>query len=189
MLKKTILLALSVAALSALAAPAVGQAAELKENGVKLAKGALVTATSTNLETTVSGGAKLFCQKVTIHGEVTNVGGPGKKVEISNNSTTTEKCEITGFGAVLITKPTVGAITFTGGTGSATATFIADIPQECHLSGTVGFTYVNGSSTFSLPGSVLKGPVPLPEGCPKEGTIAGSFTLETSNGTAVVIEG
>lgn len=185
-IKKMMLLALSVGALVAFAVPAVAQAAELKENGVKLGLHSLVTATSTNLETTTAGGA-LFCAKTTIHGEITNAGGPGKEVRITPSSTTVESCEITGVGPVAVTNPSVGVIGFAGGTGSAaSATFIADIPQECHFAGAVGFTYVNGSSTFSVPGSVLAG---TGSGCPPEGTIAGSFSLETSNGTPVTVSG
>ena len=187
MLKKTMLLAVAASALVAFAAPAIAQATSLTDPpGTKLVKGALVTATSTNLETTVTGGGALFCEKVTIHGEVTNAGGAGKSVTITPSSTTTENCQITGVGPVAITKPTVGVITLGGsGTGSASATFIADIPQECHFAGNIAFSWVSGTDTLSIPGSSLLG---TGVNCPPEGTISGSFTLETSNGTSVLID-
>lgn len=186
-IKKTMLLAVSAAALVAFAVPAVAQATSLTDPpGTALKKGALVTATSTNLETTTPEGAALFCKKVTIHGEVTNAGGPGKSVTILPSATTTENCEITGVGPVLITEPSVGLITLGGaGSGSAAATFIADIPQSCHFAGTVAFSWTSGTDTLTVPGSRLTG---TGSECPSEGTIAGSFTLETSNGTPVLID-
>jgi hypothetical protein len=188
MIKKIMVLAVSVAALIAFAAPAVAQAAELKEGKTKLAINSEVTATSFNLETATATGT-LFCEKVTIHGTLIE---NGPNVVIAPNATTTENCRVTENGAaVTITNPLVGTITLEGKKteGSATATFEADIPAAglsgCHLSGSVAFTYVSGSDVFSIPGSGLTGMGP--EGCPTAGSISGAFTLETANGTAVTI--
>jgi hypothetical protein len=190
MLKKMMLLAVAAGALVAFAAPTVAQATELKEGKTKLAVGAKVTATSTNLVTTTAAG-KLACALVTIHGNVTE-NGPSAVIEPT--STTTSECHLITASngvthAVTITDPTVGTIKLTGGgASSATATFIADIPTlgvECHFAGTVAFTYVSKSDTFSIPGSILTGSGAT---CPvSEGTIEGSFTLETSTGTPVEI--
>jgi hypothetical protein len=186
MIRKMMLLAVSVGALVALAAPAVAQATELKEGNKKLAVGSEVTATSTNLKTTTSQGT-LACELVTLHATVAQ-NGPGNVI-IEPVVTTTAECHILtpATHAATITEPTVGTITIGGGVGSASATFIADIPDfelECHFSGAVGFTYVAGTGVLSVPGSPLAG---SGTNCPAAGTIEGSFTLETANGSPVTI--
>jgi hypothetical protein len=190
MIKKMMLLAMAVGALVALAAPAA-QAIELKEGGKALKTGVEVTATSTNLVTTTASGT-LSCELVTIHGTLAK---NGPAVEIKPTTTTTKNCSINagekGVHSATITSPAVGTISVVNqGVGSASAvTFLADIPDfalECHFSGTAGFTYVSGSSTLTVAAasSVLTG---SGTNCPTSGTLEGSFSLETSNGTAVTI--
>lgn len=73
MLKKLIMLAVSVGALAALVVPASAGAAVLTaEEGVPLGKGAEITVTGPTLKTTTSLGT-IECEEVNLFGELTNV--------------------------------------------------------------------------------------------------------------------
>lgn len=173
MLRKTMLLALSVGALIAFAAPTVASA-QLKENGVDLAVGAEVTATSTNLETLATGlGVNLTCEIVTLHLKVER-NNPGD-MELSDVATTIEGCTSP------ITNPTAGTVTLGGGVGIAhDATFIA--AGVCHFEGDIPFSYNKaGGTTLTVTGTEQ-----FDGNCGK-GDMKGDFHLETSDGTPVTI--
>jgi hypothetical protein len=186
MLKKMMLLAISVGALVAFAAPAVAQAQELYELEGKvhkpLAVGVEVTATSTNLITHTPLGT-LECTKVTIHGIVAK--NETNTAHISNNSITVEGCNTT------ITDPTVGTITILANkTGLAhSATFEADLSPTltCHYAGNIPFTYAHDTDVLTVDSTTeqFTGSPANPCG---NGRMTGSFTLETSNGVAVFME-
>jgi hypothetical protein len=90
---------------------------------------------------------------------------------------------------VEITKITVSSIALAG-TGSMTFSYTYDIPalavSDCTLEGTVPVTWTAGTDAFHIAGS-LKGHGGSAS-CPTSGTLAGDFTTETANGTAVVID-
>jgi opacity protein-like surface antigen len=176
MFKKTMLLALSAGAIIAFAAPAMAQADELVESGgtVHLAKGAEVTATSTNLATVVPGVGTLTCSKVTVHGTLKKVTAP---ITIGQTTTEVEGCNVP------VTNPEVAEIVIEGGSGEGSGvSFTADLSPSCMLGGTVAFTYTTNSDVLSIAGSILTGT------CGGgQGTISGSFTLETANGTAIEV--
>lgn len=173
MLKKMMLLALSVAALVAFAAPAMAQADELVDSEGPLPIGAEVTATSTNLVTKSALG-ELKCTFVTIHAEVAE---NGPSIHLNDLATTTAGCN------VAITNPTAGTITLEGGTGLATgATFVA--AGACDFAGNIPFSYATGTSSLTVTGTnQLSAPSPC-----GTATMSGSFNLETSGGEAVTIE-
>jgi hypothetical protein len=188
MLKKMTLLAISVGALVAVAAPAMAQAQQLYElNGkqhVALVgssdptKAPKITATSTNLVTTTPLGS-LTCTKVTIHGLVTK--NTANEVEISNNVVTVEGCNHE------ITPATVGSITIVKSETLGVAhdaTFVVD--HGCHFTGDIPFDYAHDTDVLTVTGSnQLTGTPSSPCGT---GSMTGSFTLETSDGTTVFME-
>ncbi len=171
-IKKMLLLASMAMAAVAFAAPAAAQAnALLTDEGSALEVGAEVTATSTNL-VTVSGVGTLECELVTIHGEVVE---NGPEVEIEDVATTTENCNST------ITNPTAGTITLNSGTGVAdNATFVAG--GVCDFAGNIPFSYTSGTDVLTVTGANQ-----LSSAC-GPGSMSGSFTLETADGTAVIID-
>jgi hypothetical protein len=177
MFKKTMLLALSAGAIIAFAAPAMAQADELVESGgtVHLAKGAEITATSTNLATVLTPGpVTLTCTKVTVHGKLIKTTNP---ITIGQTTTEVEGCNAT------ITNPQVAEIVLEGGIGEASGvSFTVDPPGgfPCTLGGMVELTYATNNDILSIPGSTLTGTCGA-------GDISGNFTLETANGTAIEI--
>lgn len=203
MLKKMMLLALSVGALLAFAAPAAQANVALLENGAALEEGEGVTLTSENLVTTVGAGRTLQCKKVTFHFEVVT-NGPEHVVlgkvggGTGNNEGTTEGCTATiaGLGTfpAVITDPTVpNEVTInTTGTGTFTAQFTSDVAalglNNCTLEGNVHVQGTDNTDILHVGPSKLTRTAGSPENCSPEGSIAGSFTAETSNGTPVVID-
>lgn len=201
MLKKMMLLAISVGVLVAFAAPAVAQANVylyeiIEEEEVALANNAGVTATSTNLVTTLEGGGQLQCELVTLHLEV-QTNGLNHVVLKQLGVATTTNCNLnTGtLFAATITDGTLGAgigqehkITInTWGTGTTGAHFKADVPAlglECNLDGPVHVQGTNGTDILHVGPSALMG-TPAPP-C-HNGTIEGTFTMETSDGTPVYL--
>lgn len=185
MIKKTMLLATAIGVLVALAIPAAASAQLLTSPaGTAIKVGTNITATSTNLVTTTALG-KLTCAKVTIHANVT--ANKGSTSAVSSTSVTTESCDL--LTASLVSHPatiTSASASFhieKKGVGTTTATFIADIPAvpaTCHESGTPGITYTAGTDVINVKGA-LSGPCGAAE-------IHGSFTLETSNGSQVIID-
>jgi len=172
MIKKLAMLAMAIGALVAFAAPAIAQADELTEEGVPLEVGAEVTLTSTNLVTTSPLGT-LTCKKVTIHGEVTE-NGP-TTVKGREISTTVEGCNHT------ITDPTAGTLSLSGGTGSTSGTkFVVD--GLCTFTGSIPFKYSAPTDE-----AIITGEKQLTSAC-GPGTMTGTFTIETSDGTPVDIE-
>lgn len=187
MIKKTMLLAISVGALVAFAAPTAASAQQLLENGTPLAKGAEFTATSTNLVTTTAAGT-LECVNVTIHAEVKN--NKATTSEAVSKSVTTTNCVTTTPESVptTITAASANFHLEPSGVGTAGATFIADIGPslQCHFASTtpaLGITYTTNTDSVHVEGTLVGTGV----GCPSSGTIHGDFTLETSNGTAITI--
>jgi hypothetical protein len=185
MLKKMMLLAISVFALVAFAAPAVAQAQKLYETGaggahVDLAVGAKVTATSTNLKTqiTTPGVPPLECALVTIHGEVTE--NKATKSRIENNTVTTEACNtpITGAAA--------GRITFQG-TGEGTVANTAFTAIGCTFAGNLRVSYVTNSDTVTVTPTPVTIDQLFSAGCNDHAFMTGSFTLETEDGTPIDI--
>jgi hypothetical protein len=175
MIKKLMLLAMALSAMVAFAAPAVAQADELYEESGPLSLGAEITLTSTNLKTVTPLGT-LECEKVTIHGEVTQNGPTtitGKEL-----STALANCNKT------ITDPTAGTVSLSGGTGSTTGTkFIAE--GFCTYTGSIPFSYETDSDVVTVTGKEqLTGSPSFPCG---KGTMSGSFTIETKDGTPVYI--
>ena len=195
MLKKMMLLALSVGALVAFMAPAAQANVQLTDEGEPLASGADVTATSSNLITTLAGGGQLECEKVTLH---LTVGTNGLNHVTLNQDgfATTTNCNINvgiKFKAV-ITGGELGhaegtEVTFdTWGTATTTAHFGADIAAlglACTDTGLVDVLATNGTDIIDVKPSVLTGSGS--EGC-GNGTIHGEFTLETEDGTPVFVD-
>jgi hypothetical protein len=176
MIKKLAMLAMAVSALVAFAAPAMAQADQLYEKGplgehIALKVGAEITLTSTNLKTESPLGT-LTCTKVTIHGEVTE-NGP-TTIKGKEKSTTVEGCNHT------ITDPTAGTVSLGGGTGSTSGTkFVVD--GLCTFTGSIPFKYETNTDVVTVTGTKQ-----LSSPC-GSGTMTGTFTLETKDGTTVFI--
>lgn len=196
MLKKMMLLALSAAALVAFAIPAAASATvTLTENEEPLPVPSDVTATSTNLVTTTAGGT-LECEKVTLHLRLLANGIDHVVLQQLGEATTTN-CKLNIVVAkldALITDGTLGVgenseITIdTQGTGVTTAHFGADVPEagaNCSQDGTVHVTATNGTDILDVGPSELTASGGT--AC-KNGTIEGTFTLETSDGTPIDID-
>lgn len=201
MFKKMTLLAMAVGALVAFAAPAVAQAnvylyeINAAEEEVVLGNNAGVTATSTDLVTTLEGGGQLECELVTLHLQV-QTNGQNHVVLKQLGEATTTNCKL-NVGTLLsatITDGTLGTgigqehkITInTWGTGTTGGHFKADIPAaglECELDGSVHVLGTNGTDILHVGPSALTA---TGTGC-HNGTIEGSFTTETSNGTPVYL--
>jgi hypothetical protein len=198
MLKKMMLLAMSVGALVAFAAPAVAQAnVQLTDNnGQRLAsnQGVGITATSTNLVTTLEGGGQLECEHVTLHLELLTNGLNHVTLKQLGEATTTN-CNL-NVGALFTAEITDGTLGFgegneitidTWGEGTTNALFGADVPElgiNCTQEGSVDVLATDGTDVLDVEPSLLTG-----TGC-GNGTIHGEFTLETSgtNGAPVFID-
>ena len=151
-----------------------------------------ITATSTDLKTTTASGT-MECEKVTLHLLVTE--NTDTHVVVSQEGeATTENCqtvEVPFFGTVptVITDGTVEETTFdTWGTAEAPSSFTADLEGlgECELGGNVHMQATNGTDIIDVGPSTLTGPGGFP--CPSEGTMHGTFTMETPDGTAVIAD-
>lgn len=171
MIKKMMLLAMAVGALLAFAGPAMAQADVLSDSEGDLPIGAEVTATSTDLVTEVPGLPTLECALVTIHGDVV---ANGPVIEIEETETTVNGCNLP------ITNPASGDITIGGGVGIASeSTFVA--AGICHFTGNIPFSYETNSDTLTITGEEQ-----LTSAC-GNGTMSGSFTLETENEDPIFI--
>lgn len=182
MIKKMMLLAVSVAALAAFALPAAASADTLKEGGTALKPGTLFTATSANL-TTVTGVGTLECEKVALHLEL--VSNTPATIEGVGPATTTG-CKTNTGRFVTVTDGTVGEFTMAGGSGVANAFFASDIYldsseatllAQCSFAGEVEVTNVGGGA-IEVAGPELGGPC-------GNGSMSGEFSLETSGGAAL----
>jgi len=194
--KRLPLLAMAMT-VAAFAAPAVAQGTTLQSPpGTVLKAGAKVLASSTNMQSR-NAGYETRCN-VTIEGEVSTFGGPGKVAKITpyaapkgmvwSGCSAGEK-----EGSVTITEATAGVISLGGG-APGTGGFSAEFRESdgayylnCHMAGSFGFTYASGGSSFEIPGSIFK-PSPNQANCPlPEQTWSGGFTLKTSTGNPVTI--
>lgn len=189
--KKIMLLAGMALALVAFAAPAVAQAkVTLTENGNALKPGDLVTATSTNLQTTTALGLTLTCQKVTLHYEV-EVNGLDHVVlqPTTAHNATAETCHVITPGGITdevhISNAGTEELTInTWGTGEAASTFTSLITgvATCTFSGAV-HVQATGGGGLNVGPSALTGPC-------GGGTIHGDFTMETpdANKTPITLD-
>jgi hypothetical protein len=181
MLKKMMLLALSVGALLAFAAP-VAQGQELYEldgeEHVSLGVGAKVTATSTNLVTTLTAtGSEVQCAHVTIHGEVTENGATGSK--IGNNTISHKECN------TAVSNPSVGGITISPNTTGVAHSWTR-LSGPCDFTGNIPFIYATNSDTLTVTTDPVTNDQLFSPICGHAKT-TGSFTLETNDGTPVFI--
>jgi hypothetical protein len=173
MLKKMMLLALSVGALVAFAAPAAAQADELYEEiEGPLEFGAEVTARSINtIIVATQLGVTVECSEVIFHLRVQE---NGPEIELSPTAE-----PVTTFGcSTAITNATPGTVTLSEGQGTATgATFL--IAGVCDYSGSIAFNYQTESDQL-IAFSTLFGNCGF-------GHLDGVFTLETRTGTPIYI--
>jgi hypothetical protein len=198
MVKKLMMLVMAVGALVAFAAPAMAQAETvLTQEETPLAAGSHVTATSiNNLVTTLEGGPVLACGEVMLTLEV-KANAPEPVLKQLGEAVTVGCGLFVGapepFPAT-ITDGTLGVgegseIKFNGTGGAVTtAHFGADVPElglVCTLDGAVTTQATNGTSTLDVAPSLLAG-AGTP-GC-SNGTLEGSFQLETENGTPIEID-
>lgn len=209
-IKRMLLLASMALAATAFAVPAMAQAdvTLTDPENQPLANGAKVTATSENLVTTTGSGT-LECSLVTLHLEVKT--NNNKHVVIEQlGEATTEGCVLNageaGTFPTTITDGTLGVgggekrLTIdTWGTGETNATFVSHsylegFPHEeafqiatCHFTGPVHVLATDGTDIIHVNGELAK--TPGEESCPSEtGNLHGEFTLETPNGTTVIID-
>lgn len=188
MVKKTTMLALTICALLT-AAPATVSATELIEGGNPLEVGSIVRLTSTNVEVTTAVGA-LHCELIA---EVAEVEENGPAVGLDALFVEIEGCGLTSPPvAVKITDLSFGFFEFEEGVGLSESIYKVDIPAaglvDCHLKGLAHYTYEPGSNVVSVAGSELTPGIKVPPGCPQQGIIHGSYSLETVNGAAVQLE-
>jgi hypothetical protein len=179
MIKKMMLLALSVGALVAFAAPAIASA----NTGQLTGAGETLVGTSTNTKTVTAAGT-LVCSHVELEGEVQENGASGSM--LGNGVGFTEGCEVEqNHAPVTITDPTVTTLTLNSSGGSATLTFISDIAGVlvCHFSGTVPVTWTAPSNTIHIAGTLTG----TGAGCPTAGSISGDFAL-SSGGEEVIVD-
>jgi hypothetical protein len=186
MIKKTLMLITSAAALMSFGIPSIAQADTLTENGQSLAAGAKITATGTLH--IVSGSGTIKCN-ATLHLELIS-NRPATIQQLG--AATTSGCKANGILPVTITDGTVGHFTIEEGTGLTSATFAShvyadaahiNLLQTCDYAnvGTMDITATDGTDVIHVAGKVTA------TAC-TEGTMTGSFTLETSGGTPIVID-
>lgn len=181
MLKKMMLLALSIGALIAFAVPAAASAARLTDANGLVPVETTITATSTNAITHLAIGVTLECEHVEIHGIVT-VNALGI-VEVSmdeEGSDSATGCVVNAGGTKT---PTTVAATFESlnaeGTGPGTASF-SFVTPECTEATTGASNEVtwNGTDVISITAAV--------NGTCGPGTLTGTFTVTDSNGPVTV---
>lgn len=178
MIKRSTLLLITVGAIAALAAPAAAQADELAvssgEATTPLKVGAEFTLTSTNLKV-VSPIGTITCSKVTVHEELTQ---NGPTITAKEKFSQIEGCNHT------VTGPKYGSLSMSGLAGKLSGTTFA-VDGLCTYTGSIPFSYVTNSSTITVTGTTqLTGSPSFPCG---KATVSGTFTLELSNKTPVVI--
>lgn len=192
MLKRMMLMALSVGMLIAFAAPAAQGNVFLAKGGDKLSPGDLVTATSTNLLVKQTDGASLICTKYTLHFEVVSNGGL-EHVELEQTQTaTTSHCTANGVLPATVQNGGVTQnITFdTWGTANVASTAVYSTwlnaahtmlaATPCDYAGTLHIEgLASGNDSIRVNKSALTA-----AGC-KEAHVEGTFTLETSTGGSV----
>lgn len=173
--KKLTMLAVTLGALLALAAPTMAQADQLLEGGIEVTSGSEITLTSTNFVMTSPIGT-IICVAVTVHEEVT-ANGP-TTITGKEKSTTVKECNHA------ITDPTVGSVDLGSGVGKTTSSKLV-VDGICTYTGSIPFSYVTNSSTVTITGKEqLTGSPSFPCG---KATVTGNFSLETSSGVAITI--
>jgi len=194
---KRMLMVLSMAmAVGAFSAPAVAQANVILTDppGTKVPVGAGITATSTNFHMPTSIGT-FTCKKVTLHYTLVTNGNNHVVLNPVNTPThngTTEGCEehtVFGSFASTATNFGTGQLTInTWGTGVTPFTYTTTVPAlnlHCTWTGNLHVRGTNGTDIAHAGPSSVVGSGP---NCPASGTVTGTFTLETSNGTPVTID-
>jgi hypothetical protein len=171
MLRNAMLLALSVSALVALAAPAMAQADELADSGGPLEAGAEITATSRDLALTTALGT-VECERVILHGHI--VENDDLSIVIMETEAAVEGCNTT-------VNPAFGSIQLGAGGGLSFGSSFSVAEGLCTFSGFIPFVYFLESDTLEIWGAEQ-----LAGNC-GVATVEGSFTLETENGTPVFI--
>lgn len=148
--KKLILVGMSLAAMAALALPAVASASpELNDESGSVEVGAAITGTSTNALTTNTALGTLECDHVLISGEVTaNSKGVVEGIGTGGDTTT---CNA-GPAEMTVTEPTLNHIeTSAEGENNLSMSFIADVgPFECEFKGGGTFSYETGTGNNDL---------------------------------------
>ena len=198
MLKKMMLLALSVGALMAFAVPTVAQAdVQLTDVNGEPVSGEITATALGTLVTTVNHPTpfpRLECGNVTLHMNVLTNGLEHVELEQIGEATTSG-CALNLNGTTKlpasITDGTVGALTIdTWGEGSATSTFVSDVPAaglaNCRLEGDVNVLATDGTDILDVEPSLLTKEEGSGEGCSNSGTIEGSFTLENNLGPLTI---
>jgi hypothetical protein len=179
------LLALAFAAMPAFAAAQP----TLTENGEEIREGETVFASQLAADPVVThtGLGTLECNNIELEGEVTE--NPG--AEIGNGGGIATECEAAGNEVI------IESIAFsdrfnedtTDTADLAFTYFIPAINGHCFLeSADVLTTWENESDVVEIDPSLLTGGGDSPF-CPTEGTIEGSLTLETEDGTPVTVSG
>jgi hypothetical protein len=188
LLKKLMLVAMALGALMALAVPAVANAAgKLTVEGVSLAKGAPLFATSGNFSTTNPLGT-YGCERVSLGGTVTENGTEGATSVATSQLSSSVGCRkqaasapftITNISGTIKFQKTNSYINFT----SLWSKFPFGGYEECTVTGThLPVTYSSGSSSTYIAGvTISKG-----AGCISP-AVAGDFFLTTSGGKEVVV--
>jgi hypothetical protein len=184
MFKKLSLMMAAVAVL-AFAVPAVASAASLTEGSTELAVGARVVGTGTDIILTSNLLGTITCEKITLKGTVTqNSGGVAKGSGVAEKPGQTG-CR-RGTNEVIVTSVTLNEL-FTNTTESYVSfeTTLDIGPTECTYVG----TKVKGTVDFGtdlITFSEATGVAGKQAAC---GTakLDGTFTLETENGTPIII--
>jgi hypothetical protein len=183
MSKKTMVLAMAIGALLALAIPAAASASQLTSGGKALGVGSVVQATSINATTDTSAGT-LKCSHVSVAGKVTKNTG-GESTATTSGEGTTSGCEFGTLPATITDATLLGLTLLSPTNGSASVTFVADIGAlKCHFAGTVAVTYTAGGSVLHLAGTLAG----TGTGCPTSGAFMGDFALTTTAGAAVTVD-
>jgi len=197
-IKKMFLLAGMALAAIAFAGPVAAQGAVTltDASGNVLKKNAAVTATSKNLETTISENI-LTCEEVVLHYTVNTNANGGKHVVLDpvglHNATVSTNCvvHVNGVGTfpAHITNAGAQQLTInTWGTATTAATFTLNVTPpinlHCSYTGNVSIQATNGTDLAHVEtGSSLTAPQP---GC-KPDEPHGTFTL-TSGGTPIIAD-
>lgn len=206
MLKKLTLMAMSVAALLAFAAPASANGPLITTSTGAAATS--ITATSTNTKTTTPLGT-LECRTVTLQGNISTnanttahgTNGTGTGVGTVPANTHTGHCG-SGPGPVHILDVKIGTIHLTrhaGPSGAIETTGTANFDftyrittifgtQHCHFRGTGVPIRKTGADSITVNGPVARVAALSPGAlCPETGTIHGDFTVRAQNGLPAVI--
>ena len=190
MARKLTMLGMAIAALAALAIPAMASAAPVVTDpeGVILGTPANLKGVSNNAVTTNTPLGTLECGTVEITAKLTE--NTGSKVKAEGTGGTTAVCETSEEEALTVTNPTLVSLTSTtAGSGSVSMSYTADVGSfECPYSANNGtFTYANDTDIIHVHAILTTPFVPCR---PVSGSITfeGTFTITTSNGAIVTFD-